>query len=85
MASASGNRGGEKVKNDGGEGLIARLRSARKPCRSLPRASAKPKTATSAPRTQKKIADGEVASTVTVHLIYKIATRFKTQITSKFM
>ena len=85
MASASGNRGGEKVKNDGGEGLIARLRSARKPCRSLPRASAKPKTATSAPGDQKKVAGGEVASAGSVHRIYKTATRVKTQITSKFM
>jgi len=49
----------------------------------MPRA--KPKTATSTPGTQKKIVGGEVASTVTVHLIYKIATRFKTQITPKFM
>ena len=84
MAATSGNRG-EKVKNDDGEGLIARLRSARKPCRSLPRASAKLKTATRAPGTKKKAAGGEVASVATVHQNYQIATRFKTQITPKFM
>ena len=77
MASASGNRGGEKVKNDGGEGLIARLRSARKPRRSLPRASAKLKTATHAPGTEKKTADGEVASVATVQLNYRIPIRLK--------
>ena len=85
MAAASRNRGGEKVKNDGGEGLIARLRSARKPCRSLPRASAKLKMATRAPGTEKKATDGEVASVATVQLNYRIAIRLKIQITPKFM
>ena len=47
--------------------------------------SATPKMATSTPRTEKKVTGGEVASTGTVHRIYKTATRFKTQITPKFM
>ena len=75
----------ETAKNDGGEGLIARLRSARKPCRSLPRASAKLKMATRAPGTEKKATDGEVASVATVQLNYRIAIHLKIQITPKFM
>ena len=73
------------AKNGGGVDLIARLRSTRKTRRSLLRASAKPKMATSAPRNQKKVADSEVSSAVTVHQNYRIATRFESQITPKFM
>ena len=83
--AAAGNRGGEKVKNDNGEGLIARLRSARKPRRSLPHASAKLRMATRAPGTEKKAAGDEVASVATVQLNYRIAIRLKIQITPKFM
>jgi len=85
MAVASGKQRRRTTKNGDGEGLIARLRSTRKPRRSLLHASAKPKTATSAPRNQKKVAGGEVSSTVTVHQNYRIATRFKSQITPHFM
>ena len=73
------------AKNDGDAGLIMRLRSKKKPCHSLHGASAKAKTAMSAPRTEKKVADDEVASTTTVHQNYQIAIRFKIQITPKFM
>ena len=73
------------AKNDGDEGLITRLRSKRKPRRSLPRASVKTKTATSVPGTQKMIVGGEVASVATVHQNYQIAIRFKISITPKFM
>jgi len=44
-----------------------------------------PKMAMSAPGTEKKVAGGEVASVVTVYQIYRIAIRFKSQITPKFM
>ena len=47
--------------------------------------STKPKMATSAPGSRKKIADGEVASAATVSQNYKIATRFESQITPKFV
>ena len=47
------------TKNSDGEGLIARLRSTRKPRRSLLRASAKPNVATAATGNQKKVANGD--------------------------
>jgi len=49
------------------------------------RASVEPKTATSAPGNQKKAAGGEVSPAGTVHRNYRIATRFESQITPKFM
>ena len=47
----------KEKKNGGDVGLIARLRSKEKPRGSLPRASAKLKTATHAPGTEKKVTD----------------------------
>ena len=64
-------------KNGDGEVLIERLRSKEKPCRSLSRASAKPRAATVASGSRRKIADGELASVVTVHQNYQTAIRFK--------
>ena len=46
--------------NDSDTGLITRLRSKEKPRHGIHRASATPKTATRAPRSQKKVADGVV-------------------------
>ena len=85
MAVASGKQRRRMAKNGDGEGHIARLRSTRKPRRSLLCTNTKPKTATSAPGNQKKVTGGEVSSAVTVHQNYRIATRFKFQITPKFM
>ena len=72
-------------KNGDGEVLIERLRSKEKPRRGLSRASAKPRMATRAPRTEKKAAGDEVASVATVPHIYRIAIRQNLQITPKFM
>ena len=71
--------------NDGDAGLITWLRSKKKPPHGLHHASAKLRTATRAPGTEKKAAGDEVASVATVHQNSQIATRFKTQITPKFM
>ena len=46
------------AKNGDGIGLIAQLRSTRKPRRSPLRASATPKTATTAPGSKQKVAGG---------------------------
>ena len=54
------NRGRKTARNDDGKGLIALLRSARKPRRSLFRASAKPRIATATTRTHLKLT-GDVA------------------------
>ena len=78
-------RAGKTAKNSDGIGLIAQLRSIRKPLRSLLHASTTPKTATRAPGTEKKVAGDEMASVATVHQNYQIATWFKTQITPKFV
>ena len=76
----------EKEKKNGGDAdVITRPGSKEKPRRSLPRASAKLRTATRAPRTEKKAASDEVASTGTVPHIYRIAIRQNLQITPKFM
>ena len=53
-------RAGKTAKNGDGIGLIVQLRSTRKPRRSLLRASATPKTATTAPGSKQKVA-GDVA------------------------
>ena len=47
-----------KGEDDGDASLITRLRSKEKPCHCLHHASAKPKMATNAPRTEKKVAGG---------------------------
>ena len=73
------------VKNGDGEGLIAWLRSKRKPRSSLLHASTKPKMATNAPGNQKKVAGGEVSAAGTVQRNYRIATRIESKITPKFM
>ena len=75
----------ETAKNDGDAGLITWLKSKKKPRHGLHHASAKAKTATSMPGTEKKVAGDEVASTTNVHQNYQIAIRFKIQITPKFM
>ena len=72
-------------KSDGDACLITRLRSKKKPRHGLHHASVKPKTTTNAPRTEKKVAGGEVASTGTVQLNYRIAIRQISPITPKFM
>ena len=48
-------------------------------------ASMKPEKATGATRTLRKLTDGEVSPAVTVHHIYRIATRLISQITPKFV
>ena len=48
-------------------------------------ASATPKLTTNASGSQKKLAVGEVSPAVTVHHIYRIATRLISQITPKFV
>ena len=45
-------------KNDGGSVLITWLRSKEKPCHGLHRSSTTPKTATTAPGSKQKVADG---------------------------
>ena len=52
------NRAGKMAKNGDGIGLIAQLRSTRKPRRSPLRASATPKTATTAPGSKQKVTGG---------------------------
>ena len=59
------------AKNDDGEVLIEWLRSKEKPRRSLSHASAKPRAATVASGSRRKIVDGELASAVTVHRNYQ--------------
>ena len=73
------------MKNGDVVGDKARPESKEKTRRGLLHASAEPKRATATTRTESKLADGELAYMATVHLIYRIATRFKTQITPKFM
>ena len=85
MAVASGKQREKEKKNGGDAGLITRLRSKKKPRHGLHRASAKLRMPTPALGTEKKAAGDEVASVATVHQNYQIATRFKTQITPKFM
>lgn len=48
-------------------------------------ASTMPKKATGATGTPRKLTDGEVSPVGTVHNIYRIATRFNSQITPKFV
>ena len=48
-------------------------------------ASAKPKMATGATRTLRKLTDGEVSACCTVPTNYRIATLFNSQITPKFV
>ena len=67
------NRARKTAKNDDGKGLIAQLRSTRKPRRSLLHASVTPKMARRAPGTEKNVAGDEVSFADTVHSIYKIA------------
>ena len=83
-AMATGKQRRRVAKNGDGEVLIEWLRSKEKPRRSLSRASAKPRTATVASGSRRKIVDGELASAVTVHQNYRIAIRQNSQITPKF-
>ena len=83
-AMATGKQRRRVAKNGDGEVLIEWLRSKEKPRRSLSRASAKPRAATVASGSRRKIVDGEVASVVTVHRNYRIAIRQNSQITPKF-
>jgi len=83
-ATAGENRAREKNDDDGASVQITRLRSSRKLRCGLHRASATPKTATTAPGSKPKIADDELASAVTVHRNYRIAIRQNSQITPKF-
>ena len=85
MAVAAGeNRAREKNDDDGTSVQITRLRSSRKLHCGLHRASAMPKTATTAPGSKPKIAGDELASAVTVHRNYRIAIHQNSQITPKF-
>ena len=52
------NRAGKTAKTDDGIGLIAQLRSVRKPRRSLLRTSAMPKTAMTAPGSKQMVGGG---------------------------
>ena len=61
-----------KEKNGDGTSFKGQPGSKRKPRRGLLRASTKPKTATSAPRNQKKIADGDSCPMVLFPLITKL-------------
>ena len=74
---ATGKQRRRVAKNGDGEVLIEWLRSKEKPRRSLSRASAKPRAATVASGSRRKIVDGELASAVTVHQNYQTAIRFK--------
>ena len=85
MAVASGKQRKRKEERRRCSGYKGRPGSKEKPRRSLPHASAKLRTATRAPGTEKKAAGDEVASVATVHQNYQIATRFKILITPKFM
>ena len=76
------NRGRKTAKNDDGKGLIAQLRSTRKPRRSLLHASVTPKMARRAPGTEKNVAGDEMASVATVPHITKLPFVL---ITPKFM
>jgi len=72
-----GDGGGRKQRrkknvDDGISAFITRLRSKKKPRHGLHHASAKLRTATRVPGTEKIAAGDEVASVATVHLIYKI-------------
>ena len=71
------NRGEGKTKNDDCTGFIGRPGSKEKPRRGLSHASAKPRTATVASGSRRKIVDGDLASAVTVHQNYQTAIRFK--------
>ena len=63
-------QGRRTEKNGDGEDLITRLKSKKKPRRSLLHASTKPNVATSAPGSQRKLTDGEVSLEDTVHRNY---------------
>ena len=78
-------QGRRTEKNGDSEDLIARLRNKKKPRSSLPPASAKPEMATGVPGRRRKLTDGEVSPAGTVLGNYRIATRFKSQITPKFV
>ena len=78
--AAGENRAREKNDDDGASVQITRLRSSRKLRCGLHRASAMPKTATTAPGSKPKIAGDELASAVTVHRNYRIAIRRNSQI-----
>ena len=73
------------TKNGDGIGLIAQLRSTRKPCRSLLHASAKPKTATSAPRSRRKAAGGDSCPMALFAIITELPLVLNSQITPKFV
>ena len=79
------NRGEEKEKNDDGEDLITRPGSKKKPRHGLLHANMKPNVAMGAPRSQRKLAVGEVSPEDTIHRNYRIATRLFSQITPKFV
>ena len=86
----NGGSTGKAEEESGGErrqrlGFKTRPGRTKKPRSSLLLASAKPKVATSAPGSQKKLAVGEVSPTGTIHNIYRIATRLISQITPKFV
>jgi len=88
-STENGGGGGRKQRrgkndDDGASVQITRLRSSRKLRCGLHRASATPKTATTAPGSKPKIAGDELASAVTVHRNYRIAIRQNSQITPKF-
>ena len=74
---ATGKQRRRVAKNGDGEVLIEWLRSKEKPRRSLSHANAKPRVATVASGSRRKIVDGELASAVTVHQNYQTAIRFK--------
>ena len=57
----------------------------KKPRRSLSHASAEPKAATGATGRQSKLTVDELSSAVTVHRIYRIATRLISQFTPNFI
>ena len=85
-----GNGGGRKQrrkKNDDDDvsAFITRLRSKEKPRHGLHRTSTTPKTATRAPGTETKVAGDVALAASTVQLNYRIAIRFKIQITLKFL
>ena len=71
------NRGEGKTKNDDCTGFIGWPGSKEKPRRGLSHARTKPRAATVASGSRRKIVDGELASAVTVHQNYQTAIRFK--------
>ena len=85
MAVASGKQSKRAGANGDGQCQIERLRSARKLRSGLHRASAMPKTATTAPGSKPKVAGGVARAVNTVHRNYRIAIHFETQITPKFL